>query len=150
MWSRLIGYLGWMAKLLDRILVIGIGKASVAAGRAMEAILGRRITAGLVATNAVTGEAPRHLRVFLGGHPVPNAGSLEAARSAVDLLRQHDSEKTLAVFLITGGGSAQFELPVDPRLTLADLQEVNRVLVGCGAETGLEVEPPAPRPDAGR
>ncbi|MCW5968259.1 MAG: DUF4147 domain-containing protein [Blastocatellales bacterium] len=120
----------------QRVICIGIGKACVAMGRAIEDALGERLTGGLLATNAVVGETPQKFRIFLAGHPVPNHESLAAARSGLEMLRANDDETTLAVFLITGGGSAQFELPVDPRLTLDDLREVNRVLVGCGAVIG--------------
>jgi glycerate 2-kinase len=119
-----------------RLIVIGIGKACLPMGRALESILGDRLTAGLLATNDVVGEMPQRLQVFLGGHPVPNAASLEAAQAAIELLRANDDEQTLVLFLVTGGGSAQFEQPVDASLTLADLQEVNRVLVECGAVIG--------------
>ena len=118
---------------ISRIIVIGIGKASVAPARVIEELLGDRLTDGLIATNAVVGDAPRRLRVILGGHPIPNQASLEAAQSALTILRECDSEETLVLFLITGGGSSLFEQPVDSTLTLADLQEVNRELVGCGA-----------------
>ncbi len=115
------------------ILVIGIGKACVPMARAVEAILGDRITDGLVVTNAVIGDAPRWLPVLIGGHPLPNAASIAAAAAALKLLRESDAEDTLVIFLITGGGSAMFEQPIDPNLTLDDLQTVNRALVGCGA-----------------
>lgn len=118
---------------VSRVLVIAIGKASVPMARTAENILGDRITDGLVVTNAVIGEAPRHLPVLIGGHPLPNAASLEAAAKALSLLRQHDAEDTLVMFLISGGGSAMFELPIDEQLTLADLQAINQTLVGCGA-----------------
>lgn len=117
----------------SRLLVIAIGKASVPMTRAAETLLGDRITDGLVVTNAVIGSLPQHLPVLIGGHPLPNAASLEAAARALSLLRQHDSEETLVLFLISGGGSALFEQPIDPSLTLDDLQAVNRALVGCGA-----------------
>ena len=42
-------------------------------------------------------------------------------------------ERTLVFFLLSGGGSALVELPLDPRVTLEDMQALNRVLVTCGA-----------------
>ena len=113
------------------VLVIGIGKACVGIARALEDILGRELTGGLLATNAVVGAPPSRLRVVIAGHPVPNEGSIEAARSALHLLRQHNDTRTLVFFLITGGGSSLFELPVEP-LTLDDLQRINRELVTSG------------------
>lgn len=121
---------------LSRIIVIGIGKASVAMARAVEGILGERISGGLVVTNALTGAAPQRLQVLIGGHPVPNEQSIAAAEAALKLLRENDSPETLVIFLISGGGSALFEKPADDRITLSDLQAVNRVLVGCGAVIG--------------
>lgn len=115
-----------------RLLVIAIGKASVPMARAAEHVLGDRITDGLVVTNALIGNSPK-LPVLIGGHPLPNAASLEAAAKALALLREHDSEQTLVLFLISGGGSAMFEQPIDPAITLDDLQAVNKTLVNCGA-----------------
>lgn len=116
----------------SKLLVIAIGKASVPMARAAERVLGERITDGLVVTNAVIGDSPQ-LPVLIGGHPLPNAASLEAAAKALALLRQHDAEDTLILFLISGGGSAMFEQPIDPAITLDDLQAVNKTLVNCGA-----------------
>lgn len=116
----------------SKLLVIAIGKASVPMARAAERVLGNRINDGLVVTNAVIGESPK-LPVLIGGHPLPNAASLEAAAKALTMLREHDSEQTLVLFLISGGGSAMFEQPIDPAITLDDLQAVNKALVNCGA-----------------
>jgi glycerate 2-kinase len=116
-----------------RLVVIAVGKASVPMARAVEDILGDRVSDGLVVTNAVIGRQPRLLPVIAGGHPLPDSGSLEAASKALDILRANDSEETLILFLISGGGSALFELPIDAAITLDDLRAINRVLVGCGA-----------------
>lgn len=116
-----------------RVVVIGVGKASVPMARAVEDSLGPPLAGGLVVTNAVVGESPRALPVIVGGHPLPNPGSLDAASKALKILGANDSEDTLVLFLISGGGSALFELPIDAAITLDDLQAVNRALVGCGA-----------------
>jgi glycerate 2-kinase len=118
------------------ILVIAVGKAGLPMSRAVEAVLGERITGGLVVTNAIIGRTPDRLRVMVGGHPLPNQGSVDAAKTAVRLLRDADGEDALVLFLISGGGSALFETPIDERITLEDLQTINRVLVGCGAVIG--------------
>lgn len=120
-------------KQYARLLVIAIGKASVPMARGAERVLGERITGGIVATNALLGTAPRRLQLFTGGHPLPNQGSLAGAAAALQLLQSANDEQTLVLFLVSGGGSALFEKPVDATITLADLQAVNRVLVGCGA-----------------
>src|SRR5215510_8110877 len=49
-----------------RLVVIVIGKAGVPMARAVEDLLGDRISDGLVATNAMTGQSPRRLPVIVG------------------------------------------------------------------------------------
>src|SRR5205814_9477551 len=70
---------------------------------------------------------------YVGGHPLPNRESLSAAADAVGLLQRANREQGLVVFLISGGGSAMMEWPATGNISLADLQEANRALIGCGA-----------------
>jgi hydroxypyruvate reductase len=42
-------------------------------------------------------------------------------------------DQTLVFFLLSGGSSALVELPLDLQLNLTDMQQIHRVLVGCGA-----------------
>ncbi len=120
----------------SRLIVIAVGKASVPMARAAAQVLGERLTAGLVATNERGDQSPPKFEVFIGGHPVPNQASIDAARAALQLLRAVNDEQTLVLFLLSGGGSALFETPIDASITLDDLQTINRVLVGCGAVIG--------------
>ena len=120
----------------SRLLVVAVGKASVPMAHAAEQVLGERITAGVIATNEIDRVAPTSFDVFIGGHPIPNQGSLDAAQAALRLLRSANDEQTLVLFLLSGGGSALFETPIDAAITLDDLQTINRVLVGCGAVIG--------------
>src|SRR5262245_39270385 len=76
-----------------RVVSIAIGKASVPMARAVEDSLGDHISDGLVVTNAVIRLSSR-LPAIVGGHPLPNAGSLEAASKALKILRANDSEDT--------------------------------------------------------
>jgi hydroxypyruvate reductase len=68
----------------------------------------------------------------VGGHPLPNAESLAAGRAILDLLARCD-ERTLIFFLLSGGGSALVEQPLDRAVTLEDFQKLNSALVTCGA-----------------
>lgn len=80
--------------------------------------------------------APKHSlpgwTTFVGGHPVPNDQSFQAGRAILDRLARCD-ERSLIFFLISGGGSALVEQPLDSTTTLEDFQKLNSVLVGCGA-----------------
>ncbi len=120
----------------SQVFVIAIGKAAEPMARAAQAILGAKITRGIVATSAMTGPAPTDFQVFIGGHPLPNQSSIDGAEAALQLLQSANDEKTLVLFLISGGGSAVFEKPIDEAISLDDLQAINRVLVGCGAVIG--------------
>jgi hydroxypyruvate reductase len=121
---------------VERVVVVAIGKAALPMAVAAGRMLGERLTAGIIATNESTGSIPKGFQLFTGGHPVPNEASLAAADAAIELLQNHNDERTLLLFLVSGGGSALFERPIAGSITLADLQEVNRVLVGCGAVIG--------------
>ena len=76
-------------------------------------------------------ETPKKLanfQYFVGGHPYPNAASLEGARASLELVSHLTREDTV-IFLVSGGGSAILAQPMDPSITLADLKEFNRALV---------------------
>jgi hydroxypyruvate reductase len=116
-----------------RILVIAIGKA---AGAMLDTLLdrmGRRQgLQGICCSNQLPKVRNAHFRYFEGGHPVPNEESFEAARAALAMLKKAKKD-TLIFFLISGGGSAIFDLPLDPRITLEDTIAFHRLLVASGA-----------------
>jgi glycerate 2-kinase len=118
---------------IARVVIIAIGKASLPMASAAQQLVSERFAAGLLVTNETQGQIPAGFECFLGGHPTPNQASFEAAARALALLKQYDAEDTLVLFLLSGGGSAMFELPIDPSLTLEELQAINRTLVNCGA-----------------
>ena len=119
-----------------KVYSVAVGKAAAAMASALDERLGRRLVRGII--SAPPSESPLSGRwsVFAGGHPLPDGASIEAARAAFGLLRAADEGSALVVFLVSGGGSAMIEWPRDPRLTLGDLREANRVLVSCGAAIG--------------
>jgi glycerate 2-kinase len=115
----------------DEIILLGIGKASIKMGYAMERMLGDRIKRGVLVTDR-SSRAKVKSEVIVGGHPIPTQGSLDGAKRLIELARSA-TDRTLVVFLISGGGSALVELPTFPDVTLEDLREMNRILVTCGA-----------------
>ena len=68
-----------------------------------------------------------------GGHPLPTNTSLVAAEEAFALLDRANKERALLIFLISGGGSAMLEWPIQQGIALADLRMANKVLINCGA-----------------
>jgi len=113
--------------------LIAFGKAANRMATTLDEILGGEIETGVVVSPAETEKERKisHFRYFAGGHPYPSRGSLEGAQAAMELVTGLTADHTV-VFLVSGGGSALFETPLDPAVTLADLKEFNRVLVTCG------------------
>ena len=116
-----------------KVYAVALGKAAAQMAAALDERLGEGLAAGVLSAPPSDLALSGRWRVYEGGHPLPNESSLEAARAAFGLLRAADDPTALVVFLVSGGGSAMLELPRDPRLTLCDLREANRVLVTCGA-----------------
>jgi glycerate 2-kinase len=71
-----------------------------------------------------------------GGHPLPTENSLLAAEESFKILDRANEEGGVIIFLISGGGSAMIEWPIDDEITLADLRAANKALIGCGASIG--------------
>lgn len=116
-----------------RIFVIALGKAAVPMlDVLLERMKRRKGVRGICCSNAVPKKRNWRFRYFEGGHPVPNEGSFAAARAALALLRKARKD-TLVFFLISGGGSALFDLPIDPAISLEDTQAFHQALLGCGA-----------------
>lgn len=122
--------------LSSPVYVVAIGKAAYQMAASLDRVVGKYIKAGIVSGTKPVGTGP-HVgpawQVFYGGHPLPNEESLEAAKACMFLLERAREEDASIVFLISGGGSAMMEMPRDPRVSLTDLRELNRVLVTSGA-----------------
>ena len=115
----------------SKVVLIGMGKASIPMGAALESLLGPRFTKGILVSDRHHALQVKS-EVLVGGHPLPNSNSFEAAKHIISLIKSCDIN-TLIVFLISGGGSALVELPLVPGISLEDLQALNQVLITCGA-----------------
>lgn len=117
--------------LNGKIKLVAAGKAAWQMAKAASNYLGERLEQGIVITKYghVRGELPR-IRCCEAGHPVPDEGSFDAARKALALTENLTKDDTV-LFLLSGGGSALFELPLIPAEAL---QDVTRQLLACGAD----------------
>ncbi len=119
-----------------RIFVVALGKA---AGPMLEILLQRmkrrKGLRGICASNQLPTSRNWRFRYFESGHPVPNEDSFAAARAALALVRKARKD-TLIFFLISGGGSAMFDLPLDPGITLEETIAFHQLLLGSGAPIG--------------
>ena len=115
----------------SRVLVMSLGKA----GHTMVEALAEQVGAsleGIVATSVQPASQVRGFRYFRGGHPTPNAESIQAANAMLRAL-EAQSASTLVMFLLSGGGSSILEKPIDDEISLDDLIETYRALVLSGA-----------------
>src|ERR1700726_2834320 len=120
-------------RAFSKIRVVAIGKAAHAMLEGLRSMLPSDFQFEGVASAPTPPARPQPgIRYFVGGHPIPNEGSWKAAEAILQLLATSD-ENTLVLFLLSGGGSALTELPLDSRLTLQDVQQFYRTLVTCGA-----------------
>jgi len=113
--------------------VIAIGKAAHGMVEGIESLLGREFPfTGIVSAPTPPLRAVAGLKYFVGGHPTPDQQSWKAGEAILASLKECD-EKTVVFFLLSGGGSALVELPLDARQTLEDVRQLHRALVTCGA-----------------
>lgn len=116
-----------------RIFVIALGKA---AGPMLDVLLDRmkrrKGLRGICCTKYLPKKRNWRFRYFEGGHPLPNEESFAAARAALALLKKARKD-TVVIFLISGGGSAMFDLPIDPQIGLDDTIAFHESLLVCGA-----------------
>jgi len=115
-----------------RIIVVGLGKASLQMTRAAEEVLGERINQGVcICKHLPENEKFEQIFVFESSHPIPDVRSVRAAellKGAVSNL----SESDIVVFLLSGGGSSLACLPAEG-ISLSDIQEITGLLLKNGA-----------------
>jgi hydroxypyruvate reductase len=115
------------------LFVVAFGKAAVPMTSWLLDKCRRDDATGVLSAPSVPDPRWRGLACFAGGHPVPNRASLDAAQKALHLTRRA-TEGDLIVFLISGGGSSLFELPITSEIDLADIRALYGTLVLCGAD----------------
>jgi glycerate 2-kinase len=113
------------------IYVIGGGKAGGSMAQAVEEILGRRVTAGLINVKYGYGAETEIIRLNEAGHPIPDAAGMAGTKQMAELARQATDED-LVLCLISGGGSALMTLPAEG-ITLADMKSLTDAFLRCGA-----------------
>ncbi len=113
-----------------RVVLIAAGKAAWQMAHDAVELLGPP-DAGVVITKYghVRGEIPG-VTCCEAGHPIPDENGFSATERALVLVRGL-TERDTVLFLLSGGGSALFELPLIPG---AELQDITQQLLSCGAD----------------
>jgi hydroxypyruvate reductase len=115
----------------QNIFVIGAGKASAQMARAVERLIGARITAGEINVKDGHGAKLRRIKINECGHPIPDQRGVAGARRIAQIATQAGPDD-LVICLISGGASALLPLPA-PSITLVQKQKITRSLLACGA-----------------
>jgi glycerate 2-kinase len=114
-----------------RVLVLGAGKAGASMARAVESILGERVSEGFVVVKDGYRLPTVRIEIAEAGHPVPDRRGLAASARLLALAESARAED-LVIFLVSGGGSALTPAPVPP-ITLEEKQALTRLLLAAGA-----------------
>jgi glycerate 2-kinase len=115
------------------IFAVAIGKAAASMALGVEDALGDKLTRGVISAPASSEPLAQQWEIFEGGHPLPNEASLEAAEAALNLLNWANDVRGVVICLVSGGGSAMFEYPNNPAMSLDDLRRENQSLIASGA-----------------
>jgi hydroxypyruvate reductase len=116
----------------ERIIVVGMGKATALMAKAVDGILGNVISEGCVVVKYGHTAELETIRLLEAGHPLPDENGLQGAREIARLVEEA-AEKDLIIFLISGGGSALLPLPATG-VELVEKQNITSQLLKCGAD----------------
>lgn len=117
---------------IDRVLVIGGGKASFGMAKSVESALGSLVDAGLIVTKrgGVKGSLEK-VKIRKASHPVPDSAGVKATEELLEIA-ERASKRDLVIVLISGGGSALLSCPVEG-IELSILQNLTEDLLESGA-----------------
>lgn len=121
----------------ERIFFVGIGKCALSGAAVIEGMLGKKLTAGIAldvkeAADAEALASQSKIKYFQGTHPLPSEQNVEATKEILEMVKGV-TEKDLVVCLVSGGGSALFELPI-PRFNLDTIIQKTKELTAKGAD----------------
>ena len=119
-------------KQKGRLIVASIGKAAWRMAKAASDILGSEISGAVVTKYEHSMGEIKGLEIFEAGHPVLDENTLNGTQELLKHVKNLNEDDTV-LFLVSGGGSALFELPAEG-VTLADMKDITSQLLSCGAD----------------
>ena len=118
-------------KNIERVLIVGAGKAVAPMAKALEDLLEERIAKGVLVVKEGHGLPLKKVKICEGGHPVPDEGGIRGTEEILSLAKEAGAND-LVICLISGGGSALLIAPPEG-VSLKDKQEATKLLLACGA-----------------
>lgn len=116
---------------VDRVVLIGAGKAAAAMARGAIEVLGDRLAAGTITTKDGHGADLPRIDVWEAAHPIPDTRGMAGAAEALRLARAA-GPRDLVLCLLSGGASALWAAPV-AGVSLTELKEATDGLLRSGA-----------------
>ncbi len=113
------------------VYVLGAGKATALMAKAVEELLGSRITAGCISVKYGYTAPLTRVETIEAAHPVPDEKGTMAAERILEMAAGAGKED-LIISLISGGGSALLPLPAPP-VTLEEKRATTNLLLKSGA-----------------
>ena len=126
-----VGDCSYSLDRFKRILLVGAGKGTAPMAKALEDILGDRLTNGLIIVKYGHGIPLKKTKSMEAGHPIPDEAGLRATEELLKQV-QECTEKDLIICAFSGGGSALLPAPSLP-FNLDQKQEITHLLLECGA-----------------
>ncbi|WP_312815277.1 glycerate kinase [Sedimentibacter sp.] len=115
------------------VTVVAIGKAAWTMAFAAKEKLGDKVSRGIIVTKYAHSKGPiEGFEIIEAGHPVPDENSVIGAAKALELVKNLD-ESDDVIFLVSGGGSAIFEKPMEG-IGLEDIMDITNQLLSSGAD----------------
>ena len=114
-----------------RVYLAAAGKAAWQMSRAAVEYLTVPVAGGVCVTKYGHVMGPiEGIECIEAGHPVPDENSFRGTRRVLELTEELEPTDTV-LFLLSGGGSALFEVPL---IDGAELQDITNQLLRCGAD----------------
>ena len=117
---------------IQNIYIVGGGKSVQPTAKALEEVLGNRITDGHICIKKGDPVEVERIGVTLAGHPIPDEDSVAGARKIL-AIEKNAKEGDIVFWCYSGGGTSLLALPA-PGITLAEVQDVcQKLYFGKGA-----------------
>lgn len=121
-----------LGKNLQNIILISIGKVAYKMAKVAKNNLKNRIKSGIVITKYDHSEGPiEGIEIYEAAHPISDENTIKASKKVLELTNNL-TKNDIVLFLLSGGGSALFEIPANG-LLLKLIQDINLKLLKSSA-----------------
>jgi glycerate 2-kinase len=127
-----IGAKQWDLSKKRRVYLVGAGKACNHMARAVDEVLGDRLTRGIAIVKIEEADVYHKTEIYVGGHPLPNEEGYRACKKILELVDAAGPED-LFIGVVSGGSSALMSCPIDG-ISLDDEIVVSDVMLKSGAD----------------